>query len=349
MVGFTAMFDGGTIAVIGPFGTSKDLLGPWQFSFYGDRTVTLREGLEAKDIPSGHLLFAEGCGVDSEIEGGLEQAVEIARKADVVVLALGEASRMSGEATSRLDITLPETQQRLAETIVALGKPVVLVLTNGRPLVLDWFEKHASAIVETWFLGSQAGNAIADVLLGDVNPSGRLTMSFPAKAGQLPLYYNHFNTGRPSESNPNSSFTSKYIDGPNAPLYPFGYGLSYTTFAYSNLKLDRNQMAAHESIAATVTVTNTGEMAGEETVQLYIQDIYGSVVRPVKELKGFQKIRLEPGESGSVTFTVTEEELKFYLPDGRFQAEPGDFRLYVGTNSSELLEAAFEFISNVSV
>ncbi|WP_054023835.1 glycoside hydrolase family 3 N-terminal domain-containing protein [Bacillus sp. FJAT-28004] len=335
----------GTIAVIGPFGSSKDLLGPWQFSRYGDETVTLRQGLEAKGIAADRLLFAEGCGVEREIEGGLEQAVAIAENADIIILALGESSDMSGEAASRLDLVMPEVQLRLAEKIAGLGKPVVLVLTNGRPLVLEWFERHVDAIVETWFLGSQAGHAIADMLFGDTNPSGRLSMSFPAKAGQVPIYYNSFNTGRPvTESNSNQKFISKYIDGPNEPLYPFGYGLSYSTFTYSDIRLDRNRMTSADTIAATVTVTNTGKMAGEETVQLYIQDLYGTVVRPVKELKGFRKIKLQPGESEDVTFSVTEEELKYYTPNGKFQAEAGDFRLFVGPNSRELQAADFELV-----
>ncbi len=337
--------EAGTIAVIGPFGNSKDFLGPWQFSRFGDRTVTLQEGLEAKGISADRLLFAEGCGVELAIEGGLEQAAAIAKKADVVILALGESSNMSGEAASRMDITLPEAQLRLAEKIAGCGKSTILVLTNGRPLVLDWFERHVDAIVETWFLGSQAGHAIADVLFGDANPSGRLTMSFPAKAGQVPIYYNGFNTGRPvTENNSNRKFISKYIDGPNEPLYPFGYGLSYSTFVYSDIKLDRNWMTSADTIAATVTVTNTGKMAGEETVQLYIQDLYGSFVRPVKELKGFRRIKLQSGESRDVTFSVTEAELKYYTPDGIFQAEPGDFRLFVGPNSRELQAAAFKLV-----
>ncbi|MFD1270620.1 glycoside hydrolase family 3 C-terminal domain-containing protein, partial [Paenibacillus motobuensis] len=265
---------------------------------FGDDTVTLREGLEAKGITADRLRFAEGCGVHREIEGGLEQAVSLASESDVVILALGESSNMSGEAASRTDIMLPEVQQRLAEQIVSLGKPVILVLTNGRPLVLEWFEQHVDAILETWFLGSQAGHAIADVLFGDVNPSGRLTMSFPAKAGQVPIYYNRFNTGRPvTDKNQHEKFISKYLDSPNEPLYPFGYGLSYSTFQYSELELDRNVMSADDVITAKVTVTNIGDRAGQETVQLYIQDLYGSVVRPVMELKGFAQIHLQPGES----------------------------------------------------
>jgi beta-glucosidase len=335
----------GKIAIIGPFANSKDLLGPWQFSNYGDKTVTLMEGVKEKVITEDLILWAEGCKVNSEIAGGIEEALSQAAQADLVILALGEDSNMSGEAASRMDIELPEVQRRLAEEIVKLGKPTVLVLTNGRPLVLEWFEKNVDAIIETWFLGSEAGHAIADVLFGDYNPAGKLTMSFPYKTGQVPVYYNHFNTGRPlTKKNQNEKFISKYLDGPNEPLYPFGYGLSYTTFSYSEIKLDKNQMTKEDSIKASVIVTNTGSTSGEEVVQLYIQDLYGSVVRPVKELKGFKKIYLNPNESTKVTFTITEEDLKYYTADMSYRAEEGEFKVYIGTNSKDLKEAAFELV-----
>lgn len=337
--------DGRKIALIGPFAASKDLLGPWQFSRYGIETVSLKDGIVGKGFDQQRLLVAAGCGVDGEIEDGFDRAIACAAQADVVVLALGEDSNMSGEAASRTDISLPIVQQRLAEEIVKLGKPTVLVLTNGRPLVLDWFERNVDAIVETWFLGSQAGNAIADVLFGDYNPSGKLTMSFPRHTGQVPIYYNAFNTGRPvTPANMNTKFISKYLDCSNDPLYPFGYGLSYATFDYSELRLDKTSITRTDALTASVTVTNTGEYAGEETVQLYIQDLYGSVVRPVKELKGFRKIRLEPGESRTVSFMVTEDDLKFYAPDRSFRAEDGAFRLFVGSNARDVQEAAFELV-----
>ncbi|WP_261302060.1 glycoside hydrolase family 3 N-terminal domain-containing protein [Paenibacillus andongensis] len=333
------------IAVIGPFAASKDLLGPWQFSRYGNDTVTLLQGLKEKGIGSGNLLYAEGCKVNSSIDGGIDQAVALAQQADVVILALGENSDMSGEAASRADIELPDVQQQLAEAIMNLGKPTILVLTNGRPLVLDWFDRHVDAIVETWFLGSQAGNAIADVLIGDYNPSGKLTMSFPYKVGQVPLYYNHFNTGRPlTEENQAQKFISKYLDTPNEPLYPFGYGLSYTTFAYSDIQLDKVQLSRTDKLNLSLTVTNTGDHAGEEIVQLYIQDLYGSTVRPVKELKRFEKIDLKPGESREVQFAITEEDLKFYTSNRRYEAEAGDFKVYVGPSSQVVKEAKFELI-----
>jgi beta-glucosidase len=337
--------DHGKIAVIGPFANSKDLLGPWQFSKYGDQTVTLMEGLREKALNKDNFMVAEGCKVDSDIDGGIEEALLLAKKADTIILALGENSRMSGEAASRMDIELPKVQRRLAEEMVKLGKPTILVLTNGRPLVLEWFEKHVHAIVETWFLGSEAGRAIADVLYGDYNPAGKLTMSFPHNIGQVPVYYNHFQTGRPvTDKNKHEKFISKYFDGPNEPLYPFGYGLSYTTFTYSEIEMDKIQMTKTEKIKASVQVTNTGSRAGEEVVQLYIQDLYGSVVRPIKELKGFKKIYLNPGESETVTFTITEEDLKYYTSDMRYKAEEGEFKMYIGPNSNEVKEALFELI-----
>jgi beta-glucosidase len=337
--------ENGKIAVIGPFANSKDLLGPWQFSRYSQQTVTLMEGLKEKEVTKDNLLFAEGCKVDSEIDGGLEEALIQVMQADRVILALGENSDMSGEAASRMDIELPEVQRRLAEEIVKLGKPTVLVLTNGRPLILEWFEKNVDAIVETWFLGSEAGHAIADVLFGDYNPSGKLTMIFPYKTGQVPVYYNHFKTGRPlTVKNQNEKYISKYLDGPNEPLYPFGYGLSYTSISYSEIELDKHQMTNADEIKASVIVTNAGNQSGEEVVQLYIQDLYGSVVRPVKELKGFKKIYLNPGESTKVTFTITEEDLRFYTADMSFQSEEGEFKVYIGTNSNTVKEAAFELV-----
>ncbi|MEH7418052.1 glycoside hydrolase family 3 N-terminal domain-containing protein [Neobacillus drentensis] len=333
------------IALIGPFANSKDLLGPWQFSRYGDKTVTLLEGLNAKFENQERLLFAEGCKVENELTGGVEEAIRQANQAEIVILALGESSAMSGEAASRMKLELPEAQKRLAEEIVKLGKPTVLVLTNGRPLVLDWFENNVDAIVETWFLGSEAGHAIADVLVGDFNPSGKLTMSFPNQTGQVPVYYNHFNTGRPlTKKNQHEKFISKYLDGPNEPLYPFGFGLSYTTFAYSAVTLDKNQMSRKEEIQASITIRNTGTMPGEEVVQLYIQDLYGSVVRPVKELKGYKKVHLHPGESKEVIFTITEEDLKYYTADMSYQAEEGEFKVYIGTNSKVVEEAFFKLI-----
>ncbi|MDR6721630.1 beta-glucosidase [Paenibacillus amylolyticus] len=333
------------LAVIGPFGDSKDMLGPWQWSRYANQTVTLREGILAKDFPETNLLIEEGCKVEHVIEGGVERAVAAALQSDIVILALGESSEMSGEAASRMDIHLPKVQQELAEAIVRVGKPVILVLTNGRPLVLDWFESHVDAILETWFLGSQAGFSIADVLFGDYNPSGKLTMSFPAHSGQVPIYYNHFKTGRPvTESNKGEKFFSRYIDGSNDPLYPFGFGLSYTTFEISEIRLSQTRMMESGTIFASVTVTNTGMVAGEETVQMYIQDIYASVVRPVKELKGFKKVKLAAGEAKEISFKITAKDLAFWNLNKKNEVEPGDFKVYIGSNSYHVKEALFELV-----
>jgi len=334
----------GKVALIGPFADSRDLLGPWQFSRFGHETVTLYEGLRDKGISEERLLYAKGCGVHEPIEGGIAEALEMAEQADVVLLALGESSDMSGEAASRMSIELPDAQKELAEAVAALGKPVVLVLTNGRPLVLDWFDRNVNAIVETWFLGSQAGHAIADVLLGDYNPSGKLTMSFPAHGGQIPVYYNHFRTGRPlTETNRNQKYISKYLDGSNDPLYPFGFGLTYTRFDYSDLKLDRDRLAAGEELRVSVTVSNVGSMDGEEIVQLYIQDCHGSIVRPVKELKGFSKLRLAAGEGREVEFRITAADLTFWTPGVGYTAEPGKFVVFVGPDSREVRSAEFSF------
>lgn len=354
--GALPLVGGQRLAVIGPFAASRDLLGPWQFSSYSSETVTLMEGLDAKrqeregqGLLMPPLLYAEGCRVKEPIEGGIAYAVEQAAKADVIVLALGESSGMSGEAASRMDITLPEAQLELADAIVKLGKPVVLVLTNGRPLVLGKLAERSAAIIETWYLGSQAGHAIADVLCGDYNPTGKLTMSFPASVGQIPVYYNRYHTGRPlHDGNRNQKFISKYIDGPNEPLYPFGYGLSYTSFAYSDLVLSTERLARGATLTAEVTVTNTGVRAGEETVQLYIQDIHGSVVRPIRELKGFSKLWLEPGESRQAVFTVSEELLRYTGADRECRAEDGAFKLFVGGSSAETLEAAFMLYTDMS-
>ncbi|MBB6694053.1 beta-glucosidase BglX [Cohnella xylanilytica] len=337
----------GKAALIGPFADSKDLLGPWQFTRYGHETVTLYEGLRDLGFEEDRLLYAAGSGTDRALEGGIEEAVATAERADLVVLALGESSDMSGEAASRLSLELPEAQLRLAEAVVAVGKPTILVLTNGRPLVLDWFERNVGAIVETWFLGSRAGRAIADVLTGEYNPSGKLTMSFPAHAGQVPVYYSHFRTGRPlTEENASEKFVSKYLDGPNEPLYPFGYGLSYTRFEYGDVSLDRTAIRGEEKLRASVTVTNAGDRAGEETVQLYIQDVCGSVARPVRELKGFVKTALAAGESREIVFEIGSSDLAFWSPGRGYAAEPGEFRVMIGPNSRDAKTASFEYFES---
>ncbi|MEJ2004779.1 MAG: glycoside hydrolase family 3 C-terminal domain-containing protein, partial [Cyclobacteriaceae bacterium] len=245
-------------------------------------------------------------------------------------------------SSSRSDIEIPENQRALLKALLDTGKPVVMVLFTGRPLAMQWEQDHVPAILNTWFAGSEAGLAIADVLFGDVNPSGKLSATFPRNVGQIPIYYSYKNTGRPlEEGNWFQKFRSNYLDVPNEPLYPFGFGLSYTTFEYDNLVLSADEFTAGNEITVSVDVTNTGERDGKEVVQLYIQDVVGSITRPVRELKGFQKVEIPAGESLTVTFTIIDEDLKFYTIDGELINEPGEFRAFVGTNSSEGLEASF--------
>jgi beta-glucosidase len=260
----------------------------------------------------------------------------------VIVAVLGEAAEMSGEASSRVNIQIPEVQQELLGALLKTGKPVVLVLFTGRPLVLKWEEEQVPAILNVWFGGSEAGDAIADVLFGDVNPSGKLTMTFPQHVGQVPIYYSHKNTGRPLNGQWFQKFQSNYLDVSNEPVYPFGYGLSYTTFQYSDLKLDRTTMTSQDSIQVSVEVSNTGTRDGAEVVQLYIRDLVGSVTRPVKELKDFQKVMIKAGETRTITFSITSDKLSFYNSDLQWVSEPGRFQVFVGTNSRDVKQAEFE-------
>jgi beta-glucosidase len=271
----------------------------------------------------------------------VSEAVDAAGKADVVVAIVGEAADMTGEASSRSDIGLPSSQKILLNALFRTGKPVIVVLFNGRPMTLPWENQYATSILDVWFGGTEAGNAIADVLFGNYNPSGKLTTSFPQNVGQIPVYYNHKNTGRPFNGETFSKFKSNYLDVSNDPLYPFGYGLSYTNFTYGNLSLSKSQITAGEPIEAKITVSNIGNYDGEETVQLYIRDVVGSVTRPVKELKGFQKIFLRKGESKEVTFKITVNDLKFYNRDLKYVYESGDFVVFVGGNSRDVKEARF--------
>jgi beta-glucosidase len=331
----------GPIAVIGPLADNKEEpLGPWHTQGRGDDVVTVLQGIKAK-VP-GTVLYAQGSGIEDTSTAGFSAAVTAARQAKVAILVLGERGDMSGEAASRSTLGLPGVQEQLLEAVAATGTPIVLVLMNGRPLILEWASDHVPAIVETWFLGVEAGNATADVLFGDVNPSGRLPVTFPRVLGQVPLYYNHRNTGRPPDVN--NKFSSKYIDVPVTPRYPFGYGLSYTTFAYSNLKLSATRARASDSITATVTVANTGNREGTEVVQLYVRDEVASVSRPVRELKAFRRVTLKPGESRSIDLRIALKDLWFYGLDMKPVVEPGTFRVFVGSNSAEGLEATFECI-----
>jgi beta-glucosidase len=330
----------GTIAVIGPLADNKEEpLGPWHTQGRAEDVVSVLQGIKTKVQT---VLYAQGSGIDDTSKAGFAAAVAAARQATVAVLVLGERGDMSGEAASRSSLGLPGVQEQLLEAVAATGTPVVLVLMNGRPLILEWASDHVPAIVETWFLGIEAGNATADVLFGDVNPSGRLPVTFPRVLGQVPLYYNHRNTGRPPE--PNNKFSSKYIDVPVTPRYPFGFGLSYTTFAYSNLKLSAARARVSDTITATVTVTNNGSREGVEVVQLYVRDEVASVSRPVRELKAFRRVALRPAESRTVELRIAVRDLWFYGLDMKPVVEPGTFRVYVGPNSAEGLEATFECI-----
>ncbi|MCK9279874.1 MAG: glycoside hydrolase family 3 C-terminal domain-containing protein [Melioribacteraceae bacterium] len=332
------------IAVIGPLGQSKeDPLGPWNQQGQKDYVVTVVEGIQNKLGSSAEVLFAEGCKILGEEKSGFSEALETAKKADVIVLSLGESLHQSGEAQSRATLDIPGVQEELAKELYKLGKPMVLVLMNGRPLTINWFNDNVNAIVECWYLGLQSGNAIADVLFGDYNPSGKLPVTFPKYVGQVPTYYNHKNTGRPF--NPKvPAYTSYYNDVTIDPLYPFGYGLSYTKFEYSDLTLSKSEFKKDESIKVSFTLKNTGNFAGEEVAQLYVRDLVGSVTRPVKELKDFAKIKLNPGESKTVEFSITSEKLKFFDINMNFVVEPGDFKVFVGGNSVDVIEKSFKVV-----
>ena len=356
----------GTIALVGPLAnTGSNMPGTWSVNAELNNTPSLLEGLKAVVGDKVKILHSLGSNLIGDAgyqeratmfgreiprdnrseEVIIQEALENAKKADVVVAALGESSEMSGESSSRTELEIPDVQRRLLAALLKTGKPVVLVLFTGRPLVLKWESENVPAILNVWFGGTQAAPAIADVLFGDVNPSGKITATFPQNVGQLPIYYSHKNTGRPLEEGKwFSKFRSNYLDVSNDPLYPFGYGLSYTTFSYSDIKLSAPSFKPGGSITAKVTLTNTGKVEGKEVVQLYTRDLVGSITRPVKELKGFQKINLKPGESKEVTFTLSAEDLKFYNADLKYVAEPGDFQLFIGTNSRDLKSANFKLL-----
>lgn len=354
---------GGTVALIGPLSNTRaNMPGTWSVSADLENTPSLVEGMQAAlgdnvkivQYLGANLLsdaiyqeratmFGRTIPRDERPEPEIiAEALKTAESADVIIAALGESSEMSGESSSRTELDIPDTQKRLLEALMKTGKPVVLVLFAGRPLTLTWENEHVPAILNVWFGGTETGKAVADVLFGDVNPSGKLPATFPQNVGQIPLYYSSKNTGRPLANGAwFEKFRSNYLDVTNEPLYPFGYGLSYTTFSYSNITLDKNVLDSAGSIMATVSVTNMGEYDGEEVVQLYIRDLVGSVTRPVKELKGFQKVFLKKGESRDIRFEITIDDLKFYNNKLDFVAEPGDFKIFIGTNSSDVKEADF--------
>jgi len=352
----------GRIALIGPLAdTRSNMLGTWSVAAKPEAPKTLLEGLKevageqvkinyakgsnlfADSTLEKNALFGKSLGRDNRTEEALRnEALHIASQSDVIVAALGESSECSGESSSRSDIGIPDVQQRLLKELLKTGKPVVLVLFTGRPLTLTWESENVPAILNVWFGGSEAALAIGDVLFGDVNPGGKLTTSFPRNVGQIPIYYNHKNTGRPLEKDKwFQKYRSNYLDVVNDPLYPFGYGLSYTSFAYSDIKLSSTELAEKSELTAEVSVTNTGKREGTETVQLYIRDVEGSVTRPVKELKGFEKIFLKPGESKTVQFKITPELLKFYDYNLQYVCEPGDFVVMIGGDSEQVKSAGF--------
>jgi beta-glucosidase len=354
----------GTIAVIGPLAKSSlDMMGSWSAAGLARQTVSAYDGLQNAVGDKAKLLFALGANVTDNQEAinylnnmddkigvdprpaqeMIDEAVKVAQQSDVIVAVVGESRNMSHEAASRVDIVIPGRQRDLIKALKATGKPLVLVLMNGRPLALGEENKVADAMVESWFLGTEGGNALADVLFGDYNPSGKLAMTFPRSVGQVPAYYNHLNTGRPYRVN-DSNYTSNYFEEPTSPLFPFGYGLSYTQFSVSDVKLSNSTMTRKDKLTASVTVKNTGKVAGATVVQLYLRDVAASLSRPVKELKNFEKVLLQPGEEKVVTFTLSEEDLKFFNPSLKYAAEAGDFKVMVGLDSVDVKEATFKLL-----
>ncbi|EOR94368.1 Periplasmic beta-glucosidase [Arcticibacter svalbardensis MN12-7] len=335
-----------TIAVIGPLAKSNnDMKGFWSVTWDNDKLVSLYEGLQNKVGKNTQLLYAEGCGISDTSKAGFAAAIEAAKKADIVVMAVGETFDMSGEGKSRTSIGIPGIQEDLIKAVKATGKPVVVLIMAGRPLIFNWTADHADAILYTWWLGSEAGNAMSSVLYGDYNPAGKLPISFPRSVGQIPIYYSAKNTGRPSLNEHDIAYRSTYIDMPNSPRYAFGYGLSYTSFSLSDLVLNKSKIGDGENLTVSCTLKNTGNYAGEEVVQLYIQDIFASVTRPVKELKDFQKVMLKPGESKTLSFIVDKEKLSFYNQQMKWGTEPGAFKIMIGDSSDHIiLKGDFELV-----
>ena len=345
------------IALIGPLANKRyDMVGMWAVASDHKKTVSVLQGFKNVLGEKAKIQYAKGCNItddkklDASIHWGKssidsvkspeqlrKEALKIAKKSDVIIAVMGEGAEMSGESASRSEISLPESQQILLKELVKTGKPVVLVLFTGRPLAIKWENENIPAILNVWFGGTEAGNAVADAVFGNVNPSGKLTVTFPQNLGQIPIYYNHKNTGRPLEEGKwFQKYRSNYLDVSNEPLYPFGYGLSYTTFDYTNFNLDKTQLKGNEMLKASVTLTNTGKYDGAEVAQLYIRDVVGSITRPVKELKGFQKVFLKVGESKTITFEITPELLKFYNNDLVYDWEAGEFQIMIGGNSNDV-------------
>jgi beta-glucosidase len=355
----------GIIALIGPLANNKNnMLGTWAVSGDPQTSIPVLEGMKNAAGSLVNILFAKGANITDDsllakkanvfgerVDIGpgspaqlLTEAIETASKADVIVAVLGEASELSGEAASRSNIDLPQSQKNLLEALAKTGKPLVVVLMSGRPLTITREAELATSLLQVWFQGHEAGNAIADVLFGNYNPSGKLTMSFPRNVGQIPVYYNHKNTGRPQPEGEGQKFRSNYLDVSNDPLFPFGYGLSYTSFSYGDILLNKKQIHPTETLEIKFTVTNSGNYDGEETVQLYVQDVYASIAQPVKQLKAFQKVLLKKGEKRELNFKLTTQDLKFFNQDLKQVFEPGDFNVFVGTNSRDVKKASFTLL-----
>ena len=352
----------GKIALIGPLAHNRfNMAGMWSVGADHDQSVTVLEGFKNLLGNKADILYAKGSNLvdDKKLDSWIcwgkssidsvktaeqlrKEAIKIAKKSDVIVAVMGEAAEMSGESSCRTDLGLPPNQRILLEELLKIGKPVVLVLFTGRPLTMEWENKNVPAILNVWFGGTQAGNAIADVVFGDVNPSGKLTVTFPKNVGQIPIYYNHKNTGRPLEEGKwFQKYKSNYLDVDNEPLYPFGYGLSYSKFSYENLRLNTHKITSDQKIEVKLDVLNSGSFDGQEVVQLYIRDMVGSITRPVKEFKGFEKVFLKKGEKRTISFFIGIDDLKFYNADLKYIAEPGEFEVYVGGNSREVLKEKF--------
>lgn len=346
---------GQKIALIGALANDKTSpLGNWRIAADDNTAISVLEGMQkytgnqinykkGADVAIGTTLFVKETKINTSDKSEFGAAIEAAKNADVVVMVLGEHGLQSGEGRSRSDIGLPGVQQELLEEVYKVNKNIVLVLTNGRPLAIPWAAQNIPAIVEAWQLGTQSGNAIAEVLYGDYNPSGKLPVTFPRSVGQLPLYYNHMSTGRPSTNDPESVFWTHYIDEKTSPQFPFGYGLSYSKFEYSNLKLSSNSFTSNGEIKVSIQIKNTSTVKGKEVVQLYIRDLFGSIVRPVKELKEFKMVELNPNETKTIEFTINQKTITFFTANKIWEAEKGDFKVFVGGNSEDVLEAKFEF------
>lgn len=355
----------GTIALVGPLADNRrNMLGTWVVAGDWNKSVSIYEGIKNVVGNSVNILYAKGSNITDDAEFAkrvnalgvqvdldskspaemINEAVEAAKKSDVIVAVVGESSDMSGESSSRADISIPASQETLLKALAATGKPLVIVLINGRPLTLVWEKEHATAILDAWAPGTEAGNAVADVLFGAYNPSGKITATFPRSVGQIPIYYNHKNTGRPYDGTGFPKFKSNYLDESNDPLYPFGYGLSYTKFEYGDIKLSKKDLKGNEKLMVSVILKNTGNYAGEEVVQLYISDPVASVTRAVKDLKGFQKIALQAGESKTINFEITTDQLSFFNSDLKKVWEPGEFVIQIGTNSVEVKSAKVNWL-----